>query len=327
MMKQSGDFWKPLAAVVLGAGVWTALAYRRDIEAQNTQLDRGSTLMYSPFGTLEYALSGSGPYLLHAHGSLGGYDHGVGLSRVLADYTVISPSRFGYLRSALPANATPEAQADAYAYLLDQLGIQKTAVLAISGGGPSAICFALRHPQRCSALILVSAVTTYDPIDMHKDTAVMLDMLQRMNAFPFWLAEKFFRRAMLAAAGLPRKAQKRMAKERPEMLAWVNSSIRFNPIERRRPGFLADLAWANVPRYEIEKLQCPLLLIHGDSDSLLPVSHATWIAEALPEAQFIRLEGGDHLAIATHADITLPAINAFLTQYAHSQEALRLSAA
>jgi pimeloyl-ACP methyl ester carboxylesterase len=43
-------------------------------------------------------------------------------------------------------------QADAVAALLDVLGIRTAAVMAVSGGGPCALQFALRHPQRCCAL-------------------------------------------------------------------------------------------------------------------------------------------------------------------------------
>lgn len=47
---------------------------------------------------------------------------------------VIAPSRFGYLGSTMPAGATVAAQADVYAALLDELGIDRLDVLAISSG-------------------------------------------------------------------------------------------------------------------------------------------------------------------------------------------------
>ena len=59
--------------------------------------------------------------------------------------------------SPLPKDATPSAQADLYASLLDELKIQKVSIVGFSAGGPSALQFALRHPHRCSSLILLSA--------------------------------------------------------------------------------------------------------------------------------------------------------------------------
>ena len=44
-------------------------------------------------------------------------------------YRVIAVSRFGYLRTPLPADATPAAQADAHACLLDALKIARAAIV------------------------------------------------------------------------------------------------------------------------------------------------------------------------------------------------------
>ena len=53
---------------------------------------------------------------------------------------------------------SPAAQADAYAALLDHLDI-KAPIIGMSAGGPSAIQFALRYPDRCSGLVLIAGVS------------------------------------------------------------------------------------------------------------------------------------------------------------------------
>ena len=63
-------------------------------------------------------------------------------------------SRFGYLRTPRPADASPAAQADAHVCLLDALGIRQAAVVGGSAGAPSAMQTAIRHPARFSALLL-----------------------------------------------------------------------------------------------------------------------------------------------------------------------------
>ena len=72
-------------------------------------------------------------------------------------FTVITPSRAGYGRST-PLNNYLE-QADAIAELLDSLGIKECAVHGTSGGGPTVLQFAIRHPDKCKALITEAAVT------------------------------------------------------------------------------------------------------------------------------------------------------------------------
>jgi pimeloyl-ACP methyl ester carboxylesterase len=72
-------------------------------------------------------------------------------------FRVISPSRFGYFGSTLQPTATPADQADAYALLLDHLGIDRAAIIGYSAAGASVLEFALRHPNRASVLILANA--------------------------------------------------------------------------------------------------------------------------------------------------------------------------
>jgi len=93
------------------------------------------------------------------HGIFGGFDQGLVTARgqLGKGFRSIAPSRFGYLRTPLPDEASPAAQADTYECLLDALGIEQAAIIATSAGGTSAIQFALRHPDRCSALVLVSS--------------------------------------------------------------------------------------------------------------------------------------------------------------------------
>ena len=115
-------------------------------------------IMKTPRGPVEYASFGTGPAVLALHGVMGGYDQGLILARTIgaAGYQYVAVSRPGYLGTALSAGSSPEEQADLCADLLDALGVRDVAVIAVSGGGPCAIHFALRHRDRCRGLVLVS---------------------------------------------------------------------------------------------------------------------------------------------------------------------------
>ncbi|MFC2023172.1 hypothetical protein ACFLT5_00340 [Chloroflexota bacterium] len=71
--------------------------------------------------------------MLVVQGILGGFDQGLVIARgnVGEGFGSMVASRFGYLRTPLPADASPAGQADAFACLLDALGIQQAAVLAL----------------------------------------------------------------------------------------------------------------------------------------------------------------------------------------------------
>jgi pimeloyl-ACP methyl ester carboxylesterase len=123
------------------------------------RIEGRSRLISSPYGDIEYLEGGSGPAVLVVHWSGGGYDQGELIVRAVLGDGVhwIAPSRFGYLRSTFHDGATFDDQAHAYAHLLDRLHIQRAAVVALSHGGPSALLFAVLHPERVTSLTLISA--------------------------------------------------------------------------------------------------------------------------------------------------------------------------
>ena len=111
-----------------------------------------------------------------------------------AGYRIITPSRFGYLGSPLP-EPTTAAQADAFVSLFDALGIAQVPVLAFSAGSTSAVQFALRHPDRVSALVLVASNSPHEkPV-----TLAPRALARSSSPSPLW-----FLRVVLLDAGRDR---------------------------------------------------------------------------------------------------------------------------
>ncbi len=125
-----------------------------------TSLDARATVLETACGDVQVAREGQGPSVLVFHGGPGGFDQGLGWCQHLlaGGCEVLAPSRPGYLRTPLESGRTPEEQADLYAAVLDSLGIARTAVLGFSTGGPAAVQFAARHPDRINALFLDTAI-------------------------------------------------------------------------------------------------------------------------------------------------------------------------
>jgi pimeloyl-ACP methyl ester carboxylesterase len=64
--------------------------------------------------------------MLIVHGAGGGYDQGKCFAELIGgDFRWIAPSRFGFLGMPVPKGAGSALQADAYACLLDALGIDR----------------------------------------------------------------------------------------------------------------------------------------------------------------------------------------------------------
>ncbi|MCH5375148.1 MAG: alpha/beta hydrolase, partial [Planctomycetes bacterium] len=145
-------------AALLATGILVlAGMYVRDMHHAFERVRTAGTVIRSPYGDIEYTEVGAGPPVLVIHGSGGGYDQGEVIAQTVlsSDFRVVAPSRFGYLRSTIPGNATLDEQANAYAYLLDHLQIDQVALVAMSHGGPSALIFTVLHPERISSLTLI----------------------------------------------------------------------------------------------------------------------------------------------------------------------------
>ena len=151
------------------AALWIGWQFHKDITLAKSRVARDSTLIATRCGPIEYQEAGTGVPLLAIHGSGGGYDQGIAFAGALAQkgIRVIAMSRFGYLRTPMPADASAAAQADAHVCLLDALGIHQAGVLGGSAGATSALQMAIRHPDRVSALVLLVPLA-YKPPDARR---------------------------------------------------------------------------------------------------------------------------------------------------------------
>jgi 2-hydroxy-6-oxonona-2,4-dienedioate hydrolase len=193
----------PLAVVL---AVLIGIAYHRDIQAAQARVASGSKLINTPCGWIESADEGTGSVLFAIHGAGGGFDQSLELARdfLPSGFRVVAPSRFGYLRTPTPADASPMAQADAHACLLDALKLQKVLVMGGSMGAPSAMQLCLRHPERYSALVLLFPMAyaprpEKQPPPRPSRFAQFLMNTTLKSDFVFWVASKIARDTVMKA--------------------------------------------------------------------------------------------------------------------------------
>jgi pimeloyl-ACP methyl ester carboxylesterase len=286
-----------LALVAAVGGVF--LRFRQVMAENDTRIHESSRLVTTDCGPIEVGTVGEGRPVLVLHGAGGGYDQGLLAAEQLGEgYRVIAPSRFGYLGTPIPDDATVSAQADAYACLLDQLGIERVSVIAVSAGGPSALQFALRYPQRVDALILVSAVSTLRPIrdDSSGPSSAML------TDFVLWLATTAAPDTVLSAVGVPPAS---LAKVTPAERAQMQTTVDiFQPMSRRLPGMNLDALEQDRPEVAalpLEDISAPTLVIHALDDSLIPIAQGENSAARIPGARLVTLDYGGHFAFVTEA--------------------------
>jgi pimeloyl-ACP methyl ester carboxylesterase len=248
---------------------------------------------------------------------MGGYDQGQILVRTVGEtgYRYVAVSRPGYLGTPLTAGRTLEEQADLYAELLDGLGIRQTAVMAISGGGPSAIHFALRHRNRCWGLVLISTCAG------KVDTPIPLSfqLMKHLVRLPAFVAMMKRRTKKDLEGALRRSITDPILRARtvrdPEVRPLMEEVLvgLFDRIVRRLPGTENDIRIIRTTTYPLEQIAVPALVVHGTEDRLVPFAeHGKSLAARIPGAQLLAVEGGVHMAIFTHREEVRARVTRFL---------------
>ena len=302
-----------LAAGVPAAGLvglaWAR--YRREIREQRRRVAGGSEIARTRCGPIEYAVAGSGAPILLVHGAGGGYDQGLLLGASLAarGFQVIAMSRFGYLRTPLPLDAFPEAQADAHACLLDALGLGRVAVMGASAGAPSAMQFALRHPDRSSALVLLVPAAWAPraggapPVKTPPGGQLLFETALKSD-FLFWAAIRLARplvmRGILATP--PEVVKTADVAEQARVAEMLEQIL---PVTARRDGLINDATVIPaLQRYDLERIVAPTLAISTEDDLFGTYECARYTAEHVPGARFLGFPSGGHLCAGHNEEIT-----------------------
>ncbi len=270
------------------------MGYRHSLAAAQKRLDAAPRhyLRGTRFGAIEYADEGDGSPVLVSHPLFGGFDIGIntGHAYVGAEFRLIAPSRFGYLGSTLPADATPADQGDAFVELLDALELDTVPVFGYSAGGPAAIQLAVRHPGRVAKLILLASALPGPAGRPPKPVAKFV-----FGDPFFWLIGHAGPTLAARILGMPKHVQ--LTDDERTMISetWQG----FFPVAPRKPGVLFDIYVSNpdVQGYRLEDLAVPTLIVSARDDAMSAHSNAEAAATRILNAQLLSFDHGGHLML------------------------------
>jgi 2-hydroxy-6-oxonona-2,4-dienedioate hydrolase len=306
-------------ALSLGAVAGAAMtghAFSHDLAAARQRLAGRSRLVRTRFGQMELAEAGDGPPLLMVHGTGGGFDQALAMAAPLVahGWRLIAPSRFGYLRSDYPPGATPATEADGFADLLDVLGIDRVPVIGGSAGAQPAIEFAIRHPDRCSALVaLVPAAFAPGRAPVRPPTPLAQAIIDHglKSDFLFWAGMSVAEEAMIGALLATDPALVRAAA--PAEQARARAILRdILPVTERARGFAHDARFAFDPAPQaLDRITVPTLAISMEDDRFQTAAAARHIAASVKGAELIVYPTGGHIWIGRQAEL-FAAVDDFL---------------
>ncbi|MCO5198781.1 MAG: alpha/beta fold hydrolase [Anaerolineae bacterium] len=196
---------------------------------------------------------------------------------------VIAPDLRGHGFSEVEPPYSIAQYADDCITLLNSLGIIDPVVICgLSMGGYVALDLVQRYPERIAALILTA--TRAAPDDKtgkaNRDKAIASVQANGVEALVKALLPKLFSPSTLESA--------------PELADIMQSMMVATPTDGVIGALKAMRDRADA-RLWLSSIAVPTMIIHGADDQIVPIDEAQYMAEAIPDAEFVRLVDAGHL--------------------------------
>jgi class 3 adenylate cyclase/predicted alpha/beta hydrolase len=211
--------------------------------------------------------------------------------------------------------ASMDERVDDLRAVLDAADVERAVLIGESEGGPIAIVFAATFPDRTSGLVLMASTATFVPRGDDHPWGVLPE--------PEWL------RAFLAHWG-------------------TSESI---TLERFAPSLAGDGAfrhwWSRYERHSASPaalrrlvgmirevdvrpflglVRAPTLVLHRKDDQIVPLASSRYLADRIPGARLVELDGVDHFSVAGDQDSWMDEVRVFVTGTRRRTDADRMLA-
>jgi pimeloyl-ACP methyl ester carboxylesterase len=197
--------------------------------------------------------------------------------------------------------ATLEERMDDVRAVLDAVGSSQAAVLGYSEGGTMCLLFAATYPDRTAALITVGSYA------------------RRLRApdYPYFTGREEAHKAVEAAAadwGGPVWIDRRMPSvmDDPIIRQWWAKFLRMSA----SASAAAALQRLNIEidiRHVLPSIRVPTLVLHAKNDRAVPIGAGRYMADHIPNAEFVEIDTIDHLPFYDKSDQFIHHIQTFVT--------------
>ncbi len=307
-----------LALIAIGVFVLLLIGVQRDLDPADLQAkyaNSASQFIDVGGGLLVHARDegkGDGPILVLLHGSnasLQTWEPWV--KQLETKYRVISLDQIGHgLTGPNPSDDySTAAFVDTLDRALAKIGVEHFALAGNSMGGAVAWNYALVHPEKVNALILVDSGGAPEVKTKSLPIGFRIAMMPGVNRIAEVITPRFLvNRSLQQSLSNQSVINDRMIDRYWELLLYPGNRratvLRFTA--KRTPTDPAALG----------KLAMPVLILWGEEDKLIPVASAHWFAKAMPKAKLIIYPGIGHAPMEEAADQSAGDVDAFLSALA-----------
>ena len=194
---------------------------------------------------------------------------------------------------------TIQDHANDLAAIMDELKIEKAAIVAHALGGFVSMLFAAQHPERVSAMVVFC-------------TSAKIES-EANQAFPRWVetAEKEGMSPLIDKA-MERWFSESFRAAHPEIIDLYRKMVAANP----PMGYAANCR--GIIEYdirdELHRIQCPTLVIAGEQDQPTPLKDHEFIVERIPASRLVVVPDASHTVSEEQVDVFNKTVLEFLDQ-------------
>jgi pimeloyl-ACP methyl ester carboxylesterase len=204
--------------------------------------------------------------------------------------------------------ATIEERNDDIRAVMDAVGSERADLFGWSEGANMAGVFAASSPERVSALVLFGAYARATPAPGYP-WGIPSELREMATAES---EEETWGLGLSLALLAPSRLQDET------IVRWWGRFER----QSMSPAMALDIIRLSTEmdiREVLPSIRVPTLVIHSAED-VLPIQGARWLADQLPDAQFVELPGDDHWPWITEPDVSVDEVEQFLTGVRHEHE-------
>jgi class 3 adenylate cyclase len=224
-----------------------------------------------------------------------GYERLASFSRL-----VLFDKRGTGLSDPVPGPMTLEERTDDLLAVMDAAESERAAIFGVSEGGSMAAIFAATHPERTSSLVLYG---TWPRMLRAPDFPVGVERFQLEKLVA--LTDRWGEGVALSSFA-PSLASDPGARDWWARFQRASAS----------PGMARGL-FELYPEIDIRDIlpaiRAETLVLHRTGDRVVPVGCGRYLAEHIPRARYVELEGDDHIWVAGDADALLDEVEEFVT--------------
>jgi len=173
------------------------------------------------------------------------------------------------------------------AAVIDAADVESCDLLGISHGGPIAIAYAARYPERVRKLVLVNSFAAGWRVRADAEEIAWRESLLEMNR-----RQPSFRRSLLGEMFItlyfPSASQ--------HLIEWHNELFTtLGPVPNMNK-MIEVAAWIDI-RDELAKVKAPTLVCHGTNDGNAPITAGRQVADGIANSRFVELDSSNHVLL------------------------------